>query len=56
MKKIIQVAALLQAVAFNFDGRFDNVSVYHCIMGFGPSSGNTCLQFKIMSGTNHSGF
>lgn len=32
---------------------FNNVSVYHCIMrGFGPSSGNTRLQFKIMNGTN----
>ena len=32
---------------------FDNVSAYHCIMrGFGPNSGTTRLQFKLMSGTS----
>lgn len=32
---------------------FDNVSAYHCVMrGFGPSSSNTRLQFRLMSGTS----
>jgi len=32
---------------------FDNVAAYHCIMrGFGPSSSQTRLQFRIMSGTS----
>lgn len=32
---------------------FDNVAAYHCIMrGFGPTSSQSRLQFKIMSGSS----